>query len=554
MPEQIQTIFANLRSFGPRRLAAHGRDRSPRVAIVGIGSYYLNRPAYETLYVGLDRSDVNQIGLVLGEAGVGFDVASDGTTVLVPAGSTAQARMLLAEKGLPTSANAGYELFDNVGSLGLTSFMQQVTRVRALEGEIARTIQSIQGIKAARVHIVMGERANFRREEQEPTASVVIRASGVDAAKSAMSIRYLVAAAVPGLNADKVTVLDSSGTLLAAGDDPNNTSASQSIGVERTVETEIEDNIRRALTPYLGPDNFRASVKAEVNTDQRQTEETIFDPESRVERSVQVVKSNENNTQKSSAAPASVEQNLPEAESSAAAGPETSSESDRKEETTNYEMNSKRIATVSNGYSLTKMSISVVVNQQRLATILGKDATPEQVSARIADIQKMVASATGYNEQRGDIINVSAVEFIDGLDGVEIEEPGILDSLSVQAGTMINALAFVVVAFLVTWFGLKPMVAAMNKPVPPALPAPSFEEVQRSLPAAPEPPVAALTAAPAAAVTAGPLPGARQSGNSLDDLRHKIKPAPQERLARMVDLNEERSAQILRKWSAVEAA
>ena len=168
MPEQIQTIFANLRSFGPRRLGLMVGIAALVVAIVGIGSYYLNRPAYETLYVGLDRSDVNQIGLVLGEAGVGFDVASDGTTVLVPAGSTAQARMLLAEKGLPTSANAGYELFDNVGSLGLTSFMQQVTRVRALEGEIARTIQSIQGIKAARVHIVMGERANFRREEQEP--------------------------------------------------------------------------------------------------------------------------------------------------------------------------------------------------------------------------------------------------------------------------------------------------------------------------------------------------------------------------------------------------
>jgi flagellar M-ring protein FliF len=291
--------------------------------------------------------------MVLSDNGIDFDVASDGTTVLVAAGNTAQARMLLAEKGLPTSANAGYELFDNVGSLGLTSFMQQVTRVRALEGEIARTIQSIEGIKAARVHIVMGERANFRREEQVPTASVVIRASGVDAAKSAMSIRYLVAAAVPGLDADKVTVLDSSGTLLVAGDDPNNSSASRSIGVERTVETEIEDNIRRALTPYLGPDNFRASVKAEVNTDQRQTEETIFDPESRVERSIQVVKSNENNTQKSASAPASVEQNLPEAEAPAAAGPETSSESDRKEETTNYEMNSKRIATVSNGYSLT---------------------------------------------------------------------------------------------------------------------------------------------------------------------------------------------------------
>ena len=465
MPEQIQNIIANLRSFGPRRLAMMAAIAALVVATIGIGSFYLNRPANETLYVGLERADVNQIGLVLGEAGIDFDVGADGTTVLVAAGRTAQARMLLAEKGLPTSANAGYELFDNVGSLGLTSFMQQVTRVRALEGEIARTIQSIQGIKAARVHIVMAERANFRREEQEPTASVVIRASDIDAERSATSIRYLVAAAVPGLNVDKVTVLDSSGALLAAGDDPNNTSASRSIGVERTVETQIEDNIRRALTPYLGPDNFRASVKADVNTDTRQTEETIFDPESRVERSVQVVRANENNSQKTAASPASVDQNLPQAETATAtAGPETSSASDRKEETTNYEMNSKRIATVSNGYSLTKMSISVVVNQTRLAAILGKDAKPEDVSARIAEIQKMVASATGFSEPRGDIINVSAVEFIDGLDGAEVYQPGILDWFGAQTGTMINALAFVVVAFLVAWFGLRPMVAAAVSP------------------------------------------------------------------------------------------
>lgn len=544
MPNQLQTIIANLRSFGPRRLGMMAAITATVLTVIGFGSYYLNKPAFETLYVGLDRSDVNQIGLVLGESGIDFDVASDGTTVLVPAGNTAKARMLLAEKGLPTSANAGYELFDNVGSLGLTSFMQQVTRVRALEGEIARTIQSIQGIKAARVHIVMGERANFRREEQQPTASVVIRASDLDAAKSAMSIRYLVAAAVPGLDADKVTVLDSAGTLLAAGDDPNNTSASRSIGIERTVETEIESNIRRALTPYLGPDNFRASVKAEVNTDQRQTEETIYDPESRVERSVQVVKANENNSQKTSVQPTTVEQNLPEAETAPTAGPETSSASDRKEETTNYEMNSKRIATVSNGYSLTKMSISVVLNRQRLATILGKDATQEQVDARIAEIQKVVASATGFSEARGDVINVSAVEFIDGLDGVEVEQAGFLDSLSIQAGTLINAGAFILVAFLVAWFGLKPMASAITRPAPAALPVPSFEEVQRALPT----PDAAAMAAAAEQVSALPRPA------GLDDIRHRIKPAPQDRLARMVDLNEERSAQILRKWAAAEAA
>lgn len=543
VPEQLNAVVQNLRDFGPRRIAMMGGIVALVLSVITVGSIYLNRPAYDTLYVGLERSDVNQIGLVLGEAGIGFDVGADGTTVLVPAGTTAQARMLLAEKGLPTSANAGYELFDNVGSLGLTSFMQQITRVRALEGEIARTIQSISGIRAARVHIVMSERANFRRDQQKPSASVVIRASEMDATRSASSIRYLVAAAVPGLDAQDVTVLDSSGTLLAAGDDPNNTSVSRSLGVERTVETQIEDNIRRALAPYLGPDNFRSSVKAEVNTDTRQTEETIFDPESRVERSIQVVRANENNSQQSAGSTASVEENLPESEATPTDGPQSTAQSERKEETTNYEMNSKRIATVSNGYSVTKMSIAVVVNRNRLATILGDQATPEKIAERVAEIQKLVSSATGFSETRGDVIDVSAVEFIDGLDGVEFEAPGIMASIGQHVGTMINAAAFIVVVFLVAFFGLKPMVAALGRPATSALPGPSFEEVQRSLPG-PET-GAERTAANSALPTAS---------TPLDDLRQKLKPAPQDRLARMVDLNEERSASILRKWANQEAA
>ncbi|BAB49938.1 MULTISPECIES: flagellar basal-body MS-ring/collar protein FliF [Mesorhizobium] len=548
MPEQIQSIISNLRGFGVKRLAMLAGIAVLVMGVIGIASVYLNRPAYDTLYVGLDRADVNQIGLVLGEAGIGFDVGSDGTSVLVPAGTTAQARMLLAEKGLPTSANAGYELFDNVGAMGLTSFMQQITRVRALEGEIARTIQSISGIKAARVHIVMSERANFRRDEQQPSASVVIRYAGIDAEKSAQSIRHLVAAAVPGLSADKVTVLDSNGNLLAAGDDPSNTSAARTLGVEQTVEAQIGDNIRRALTPYLGPDNFRASVKAEVNTDTRQTEETIFDPNSRVERSVQSVRANENSNQKQASTPASVEQNLPETQATSTEGPQTTSANDRKEEITNYEINSKKIATVSNGYTVTKMSIAVVVNQDRLKTILGKDATPEQIAKRVAEIQKMVTSATGLDDKRGDVIDVSAVEFIDGLDGEAIPQAGMLDSIGQHAGTLINAGAFIVVVFLVAFFGLRPMAAALTARATPALSGPNFDEVQRSLPT----PEAAASADAGAAI--GALPGSRPGTNPLDDLRQKIRPAPQERLARMVDLNEERTAQILRKWAAQEVA
>ena len=544
MPEQIQTIISNLKGFGARRLAILAGIAAIVLTVIGVGAIYLNRPAYETLYVGLERSDVNQIGMVLGEAGIAFDVGSDGTTVLVAAGSTSKARMLLAEKGLPTSANAGYELFDNVGSLGLTSFMQQITRVRALEGEISRTIQSISGVKAARVHIVMAERANFRREEQQPSASVVIRFNGTDAEKAAMSIRHLVAAAVPALSADRVTVLDSSGTLLAAGDDLSNSSAARTLGIEQSVEAQITENIRRALTPYLGPDNFRASVKADVNTDTRQTEETIFDPESRVERSIQSVRNNENNSQTQASVPTSVEQNLPETQTAAAEGPQSRSQNDRKEEITNYEINSKKIATVSNGYSVNRMSIAVVVNRERLTAILGKDATAEQIAARVADIRKMVTSATGFDDKRGDIIDVSSVEFIDGLDGAPIEGPGILDSIGRYTGSLINAGAFIVVVFLVAFFGLRPMAAALTTQAAPALAEPSFAEVQRALPTPDD--------APGDPPASAALPG-RGGSTALDDLRQKLRPAPQDRLARMVDLNEERTAQILRKWAAQEA-
>lgn len=552
MPEQIQRIIDNLRGFGPQRLAMMGGVAALVIAIIAIASIYLNRPAYETLYVGLERSDVNQIGLVLGEAGIDFDVASDGTTLLVTAGKTSQARMLLAEKGLPTSTNAGYELFDNVGSLGLTTFMQQITRIRALEGEIARTIQSIAGIRAARVHVVLPERGSFRREEQKPTASVVIRASSIDGQRAASAIRHLVAAAVPGLNMDSVTVLDSNGTLLASGDDPSNSSMARSITVEQSVASNIEANIRRALAPYLGPENFRASVRADVNTDSRQIEETIFDPNSRVERSVQVVRSNDSANQRSAANPTTVEQNLPTASVEGSGGaPESSEQSERREEITNYELNSKRIATVSNGYSVSKLSIAVVVNQARLRAILGDAATEAQVNERVADIQKLVVSASGFDQTRGDMLEVSAVEFMAEEAGFDAPGGSIIEQLTRQSGTMINAAAFVLVVFLVVWFGIRPMTAAIagNN-------GPSFDEVQRSLPNGAKGQQAALTDGSAESGSGG-APGAGQvsySEDAPDDIRRKIKPAPQERLARMVDLSEERTAQILRKWAAQEAS
>lgn len=541
MPQQFQAILDNLRALGPKRLAILGGVGAAVLLVIIAGSVWLNRPAHETLYVGLDRADVNQIGMVLGEAGIDFDVSADGGTVTVPVGRSGPARAILAEKGLPASSNAGYELFDNVGSFGLTTFMQQVTRVRALEGEIARTIQSITGVRSARVHIVLPERASFRSSEQEPTASVIIRMQGGESARAATAIRHLVAAAVPGLNAEKVTVLDTSGTLLAAGDDPTASGAGTLMGFERSLEAQVEDNIRRALSPYLGYDNFRASVRAEVNTDSRQIEETTFDPESQVARSVQIVRSNEQANQRQAAPPTTVQQNLPEETPTGGQGPESSEQNERREETTNFELNSRRVATISNGYTLTRLSVAVVVNRDRIAAIAGGQADAAEIDRRIAEIQTLVSTAAGFSADRGDIVNVSAVEFVGEAEAEAAAAGGVTEWLSRNAGTMINAGAFVVVVLLVSLFGLRPLTTALLKRDEPAVPA---------LAGGNGPPaIAAPGEAPQIAAGGSYLPG--QMG---DDIGQKLKPAPQERLARMVDLNEERTALILRKWANKEAA
>ncbi len=288
--EQLEKLWSNLLALGPRRLAALGLVGVAVFASVALGGYYLSRPDMETLYAGLNAQDVSRIGAALREEGIAFDVNSEGTKVMVGREETARARMLLAEKGLPASSNAGYELFDKLGPIGLTSFMQEVTRVRALEGELARTIQAMKGVKAARVHLVLPESGSFRRGKQPASASVVIRTEAASDASAAQAIRHLVAAAVPGLTIDDVSVLNADGTVLASAGDAGAAGSTRMVELEKTISKDLVDNVRKTLTPYLGLDNFEVSVAARLNMDKRQTNETAFDPDSKVERSLRVVK------------------------------------------------------------------------------------------------------------------------------------------------------------------------------------------------------------------------------------------------------------------------
>jgi flagellar M-ring protein FliF len=352
--QYAEEIWLNLQQLGYRRLAALAGIGLFVFASIGMGAFYLSRPEMSVLYGGLQREDVNRIGAALQESGVAFDVNAEGTQVLVKPSQAAQARMLLAEKGLPRSTSGGYELFDKLGSLGLTSFMQEITRVRALEGELARTIQLMRGVKAASVHLVLADKGSFRRDQQPASASVVVRTESAGAGNVAQAIRHLVASAVPGLSTDKVTVLNTDGTLLASGNEGGQAASAKLAGLQQTVNREIQDNVRKALTPYLGLENFEISVATDLNTDRKETSETVYNPDSKVERSVRVIRENDVSQNSATQEPTTVEQNLPERPVRADGGQKSNEEKQRREELTNYEISSRKTQTVSDGYAISK--------------------------------------------------------------------------------------------------------------------------------------------------------------------------------------------------------
>ncbi|RAX39701.1 flagellar basal-body MS-ring/collar protein FliF [Rhizobium tropici] len=553
---QLVPLLRNIQNLGRTRLMILGGVGAVSMLLILFAALYVNKPAQETLYVGLDTTDLNQISIALAEAKINFQVGSDGTSLTVPAGMTGKARALLAERGLPNSGNAGYELFDNVGSLGLTSFMQEVTRVRALEGEIGRTITSIAGISAARVHIVMQDVGNFRKADQKPTASVMIRASAEAARKSASAIRHLVASAVPGLEVDDVTILDSTGQLLASGDDPSNGVLNRNLGIVQNVQSEVESNINKALAPFLGTDNFRSSVTAQLNTDSQQVQETTYDPDSKVERSVRTVKEAQKSQQSQPDSAATVEQNIPQAAPQSGGNTPTSNDqSDKREEQTNYEINSKTTATTRNSYKIEKLSVAVVVNKGRISQMVGEGADQAKIDAYIAEMQKIVATAAGVDTKRGDIITVNAMDF---LDNQLLEEASssfsITDMLSRNMAGIINSLAFVAVAFLIVWMGFRPLIRSLGGSAnSTALPEAAGLELPDFAPA---------VGGPGAALMDGF--GSDFGFDSTDDLltmgddggtfNRRVKEGPERRLSRMVEISEERAAKILRKWAVDQAA
>src|ERR1700757_4003223 len=194
-------------------------------ALIGFFAFVIMRvttPQMTTLFTDLSLEDSSSIIKDLERQGVQYELRNEGSTILVPKDKVTRLRMKLAEGGLPKGGGVGYEIFDKSDALGTTSFVQNINHLRALEGELSRTIRAIDRVQAARVHLVLPERPLFSRDKVEATASIVLKVRGALEPQQVRAIRHLVASAVNGLRPERVSVVDEAGRLLADGSGSGN--------------------------------------------------------------------------------------------------------------------------------------------------------------------------------------------------------------------------------------------------------------------------------------------------------------------------------------------
>jgi flagellar M-ring protein FliF len=516
----LHKLLGPLTGLGMRKLLT--------LAIVGLTVFGLlffsfkqfNAPSKTILYSNLDKADVTAIGGLLSSVGIAFDVNEAGDAVLVEFGRTAEARMILAERGLPKSDKSGYELFDQMGSLGLTSFMQQVTKIRALEGELVRTIQQLEGVKSARVHLAMRTEGSLRNRDMKPTASVVIRYEGMPPENLAGLIKQLVAAAIPGLQPDQVMISTTDGTVLAGMRGDDEATSLELLDLEKRISLEIKKRVENTLAPFAGTENMRVSVTSSVNLDRRQVTETKFDPDSKVERSTRTVKSLDSSSGGGGATSVSVDQNVPQEVRPEAPKEAAFEKKENKDETVNYEVNSKQVATTSAGYIIERVSVAVVLNKKAFPD----NGTP--AASRAGEIEAIVRSAAGYVEARGDIVKISMIDFHED-NAPPVAEPGLdfMDYLKGNLGTIINAASLLAAIAMVIMLGLRPAVRLIL-------------EQRQSLPNQDR------------KTEALPSPAAAQGGVPLEsmDAVHAADDSAKNKLNKLVTVDVDKAAQVLSKW------
>jgi len=469
----VNALVDTIKSLGVVRVALIA---AVGAATLGFFVYFagnLTKPKMSLLYSELDQSDSAAIVSHLETAGVPFELSPDGRRIMVPNEQVARMRLSMAEAGIPNGGSVGYEIFDQSGELGSSSFVQNINHLRALEGELARTIRSLGNIQNARVHLVLPQRELFSRERNEPSASIVIRLAGSSRLSNsqAASLQQLVAAAVPRLEPDRVSIIDHRGRMLArttTGDDATdlaNDAEEMRLNVEQRLSKSAEDLLERTL----GTGNVRVTVSAELDFDRITESSETFDPDGQVVRSTQTIEENEQDQDGDGQDPVTVGNNLPDADlPQLGGGPTSTSSASRIEETVNYEISKIVRSHVRESGAIRRLSVAVLVNGNYAPDENDQLIYSPRSEEELLQIEELVKSAVGYNEQRGDLIEVANMQFADltNMNQTLAESDLIFGLEKQEVMRLAELLVLGLVAALVLLLVVKPLLSRLLEPVP----------------------------------------------------------------------------------------
>lgn len=488
------------------------------------------------LFSGVEMREAGEITQRLEQADIPFELRGDGSAIFVARSRVLEARMMLSAEGLPSRGSIGYEIFDEPDALGQTQFQQNINRLRALEGELARTIASLDGIASARVHLVLPERQLFAREAEQPSASIVLQLRRDELNPGQVrAIRNLVASATPGLSAGRVTILDETGRLLAA---PAGEDGVDAEGVDAR-QAAVEERIRRTVTDIVegvvGQGNARVQVSAEMDFNRISETSERFDPEGRVVRST--TSSEESSTSASAARGASAGANIPDAAASGLqSGPQN--ENSTSSETVNYEISRTTRTEISEGGRVRRLSVAVAVDGA-WAPGEGENAAPQYQPRSQEEMQRLtqlVRSAVGFNQERGDIVEVVNTQFARAAPaGAEAAAPGMFDFGSLDVMRIVEIAAALIAALAFVFFVLRPLIGGLIRGGASA--------------GSPAGAAAALPGPSGTGAAALPPPdGEGESAIDIDRIQGRVRASSVKKVAEVVDKHPDESIQIIRGW------
>jgi flagellar M-ring protein FliF len=451
---------AALQKFGIGRLAAVLGVAAGVTAVLVAVMLRMGQAPDALLYSNLDLREAGEITTALQQAGIKYASKGDGSTVMVNRDDVGTARMLIAEKGLVTSGSVGYEIFDNQSVLGQTEFQQQLNEQRALQGELSRTIMSMRGITAARVHITMPRREMFTAAAGDPTAAVLVGLGGRDLTPDQVrAIRNLVASSVPNLKPDRVTVADQNNRTLAAGTDDGTFSSASAAETKGNTEAQLQARIKDIVEGVVGIGAARVQVTADIDQSRSTTQEQKFDPDGQVVRSTTANGAQSTDTTGQNDGGVTATNNIP-----GGAPPATTpagATSAENAETTNYEISNTTTTTTKEPGEVKKLAVAVAVDGKWTPAADGKGEPvyAPRTAEEIAQIKSLVAAAAGIDEVRGDKIEVINVRFnhdtgIAG--GLEGKAP-LIDFSRTDIMRLIELGILAVVALLLIFFVLRPL-------------------------------------------------------------------------------------------------